>query len=465
LTDVSFEWTWKGEARHKSVRINVPEQAAADTPVVLLLHGANGDANVMSDPAVVPGFNVERVAEGTIRDHGWHPYPNVGWWSLGVDSVVPVEGWEPFLNGRDIPTLNYAQDGARGSLAESAAELRRLLEVLEEQRTGNLHPDFAEVADRRIMLMGYSRGGILARQVLVDLKATDAPVLRRISNCIELHAPNQGSNLGSVAAAVDGAATALRAAIEALVIPPPVKNVALGWLARFLDLLHADLGAHGDYAVGSQVLRELAEAEPVPGVEYFTFGGTRPVLLNVRGWAFTPGSALPQWHEPPFHWRSAYQALLPIPPPLPLPVSELTDGVGDMFVVEAAARLPFSVHRHNHISHAECLWDNSLKIQVAAILDSAPLSDPLVVECVIPDASDPDRTLDGLRGPSPAGGMWRLTLAEALAVADGGSPLFVRRPDDRLVPLQRVRRRDGRRYLRTLPGADGPRLLDLERCL
>jgi hypothetical protein len=201
-------------------------------------------------------------------------------------------------------------------------ELRRLLEVLEEQRTGNLHPGFAEVADRRIMLMGYSRGGILARQVLVDLKATDAPVLRRISNCIELHAPNQGSNLGNVAAAVDGAVTALRAAIDALVIPPPAKNVALGWLAQFLDWLHADLGAHGDYAVGSQVLRELAEAEPVSGVEYYTFGGTRPVLLNVRGWAFTPGSALPQWHEPPFHWRSAYQALLPIPPPLPLPVPE-----------------------------------------------------------------------------------------------------------------------------------------------
>src|SRR5206468_5136182 len=102
MADVPFDWTWQGQQRQKSVRVNVPAAAAAAAPLVVLLHGTGGDINDMADPGVHPGFNVERVAEGTIRDRGWHPYPNVGWWSIGIDPEVAVEGWEPFLNGRGI---------------------------------------------------------------------------------------------------------------------------------------------------------------------------------------------------------------------------------------------------------------------------------------------------------------------------------------------------------------------------
>lgn len=459
-----FVWTWQGQQRTKSVRVNVPAGAAADAPVVVLVHGTGGDVNDMADPAVHPGFNVERVTEGTIRDRGWHPYPNVGWWSIGVDPPVPVQGWEPFLNARGIPTLNYSQDAARGALAESAAELRRLLEVLEEQRTGNRHPAFAAVASRRIVLMGQSRGGVLARQVLVDLRVAGAAVLPRISTCICLHAPNQGSNLANVAIAVDAAALEWRARIDSLPVDAATKQAMFGDVIAVLDLIHDQAGAPAfrDYAVGSPVLAALRAAEPVPGVEYFTFGGTRAVLLNVRGWAFTADSALPQWHDPPFHWNTAYETLVPIPPLAALP--ELTPGIGDVLVTAASTRLPFSVHRDNHLNHAESLWDTALKIQVAAILDRRPLPEALLVECVTPDTADPDRTLDAFGGTSGAG-RWRLSLAEALALADRGQRFFVRRTDARLVPLQRVRRRDGGRYLRALPGGGGPRLLDLPPCL
>jgi hypothetical protein len=78
-----------------------------------------------------------------------------------------------------------------------------------------------------------------------------------------------------------------------------------------------------------------------------------------------------------------------------------------------------------------------------------------------PDSTDPDRTIDALGGIGPTGVPWKLSLSQALAMADAGTPLFVRRPDGGLVPLQRVRRRDGRRYLRALPGGGGPRLAEL----
>jgi hypothetical protein len=268
-----------------------------------------------------------------------------------------------------------------------------------------------------------------------------------------------------VALEVNRAVGVWRSQIEALPIDPAAKQAILGWVIALIDMIQNEAGAPAylDYQVGSPVLAALRVAEPVPGVEYFTFGGTRPALIHVRGWAFTLESAIPQWNVPPFHWTTAYQTFLPIPPPIPL-LPELTPGAGDVLGSAASARLPFSVHRDNHLNHAECLWDDALKIQVAAILAQDPLPSPLVVSCVTPDAADPDRALDALGGLTPTGGRWRLTLAQALALSDRGQTLFVRRSDGRLVLLQRVRRRDGRRYLRSLPRAGGPRLLDLPPC-
>jgi hypothetical protein len=442
------------------LRVTVPAAAAVDAPVVVLVHGTGGTVADLGDPSnqVPTSFNWERVPEGTIRDRGWHAYPNVGWWSIGTDPKVPVDGWEPFLNGRGLPTVNYSQDAPRGPLADSAVELRALLADL-VAGTG----PFAQLGQRRIVLLGHSRGGVLIRQVLVDLARARSPILARISTCITLHAPNQGSNIANVAIALDTVAVSVQTQINALPIDPVVKAAIFGQLSAIAGFVHdeASAPAYRDYAVGARVLADIANAEPVPGIEYFTFGGTRPVLFNVRGWAFTLDSALPQWHDPPFHWHTGYQTLIAIPPPLPL--LEATPGLGDVLVAAPLSRLPFGIHRDNPLNHAEALWDEALKIQVAAIIDRAPLAPTLVVECVTPDNDDLDRAIDALGGPAPLGGIWRLSLEDALTLADRGSRFFVRRPDGRLVQLQRVRRRSGRRYFRAPAGA-GVRLGDLPRC-
>jgi hypothetical protein len=322
---------------------------------------------------------------------------------------------------------------------------------------------FAPLGQRRIVLVGHSRGGVLIRRMLVDLARAHSPILGRVSTCITLHAPNQGSNIANVALAVDSVAGSIRSQIDALPLEPAVKAGIFGQIGAVAAAIHDQAGAptYQDYAVGSPMLADIASGEPVAGIEYFTFGGTRPVLFNVRGWAFTLESALPQWHDPPFHWVTAYQTLIPIPPALPLP--EVTPGVGDVLVAAPLSRLPFGIHRDNPLNHAEALWDAALKIQVAAIVERAPLAPTLVVDCVTPDSADPDRAIDALGGPSPLGGSWRLSLEDALTLSDRGSRFFVRRPDGNLVQLQRVRRRSGRRYFRA-PAGSGVRLGDLPPC-
>jgi beta-lactam-binding protein with PASTA domain len=398
MPEFTFDWPWKGETRRKTVRVSVPGTMAENAPLVVLLHGTGGDVDDMAEPGIHPGFNVQRVAEGTVVDRGWKGLPPIGWWSAGMDDKIDVEGWEPYLFRRGVPTINYAQDAAKGSLAESAAELRRLLELFEAQRTGQRHPAFMGVSHRRIVLMGHSRGGVLARQVLVDLRKAGAAVLSRISTCITLHAPNQGSNIANVAIAVDAAAADWHAKIDQLPVDWFLKERLRAPLDEFFAFVHEEAGApvFPDYAVGSPVLAALAAAEPVPGIKYFTFGGTRSTLCNVRAWTYTPDSFIAQLNNPPFHWRTTYQTILPVPPPLPLedPLPEVTPGRGDSCVAAAAARLPFSVHRDNPISHAEALWNGSLKAQVAAILDGlAPAAslDALELPVQLRSFNQPDR--------------------------------------------------------------------------
>ncbi len=138
-----------------NVVVDVPPAAAATAPLVVLLHGTGGDINDMADPAAHPGMNFERVAELAIRNRGWRAYPNVGFWSIGLDPTVAVEGWAPALLRRGFPVLNYSQIDPRGRLPRTAAELTAVLMALEDQRTGAADlPALEDVKDRSIVLLG-----------------------------------------------------------------------------------------------------------------------------------------------------------------------------------------------------------------------------------------------------------------------------------------------------------------------
>ena len=463
MATATIPWSFLGVDMTTNVDVEVPAGASPDAPLVLLLHGTSGTEDDMAHPDVHPGMNYERVAEGTIRNRGWHEYPNVGFWSIGLDPTEPaVQGWAPFLVARNFPVLNYGQIDERERLPRTVVELLGVLMAIEDQRTGAQNvPALEAVKNREIVLIGHSRGGILARQVLVDLRALGAPVLSRISTCITLHAPNLGSTLANTALAINGAISGWRTSLSS--IPGVPVGAAFAALDTVLGLIQNEINApaYNDYAVGSPALLALAAAEPVSGIQYFTFGGTRPVFLNLRGWAFTPDSALPQANLPPFFWRTAYTTLFPLPPPLPFP--EVMPGIGDVLTAAPLTRLPFSVHRENALNHAEALWDPALQLQVASILGGAPLPPVLVVDCVTPDAADPDRAIDVLGGTSLTGTSWKLTLDEALALADRGTTFFVRQPGGALgaAPACAAARPS------LLPGAagrGGPRLSDLPTC-
>lgn len=449
-----------------------PRQATADQPVVVLLHGTSGTIDDMEDPAVHPGFAIERYDHGALRSRGRHWYPNAGYWSIGVDAPAPVRGWGPFLRSQGFPTLNWAQVDPRGRLTRTTTEALAVIRALGPG--GALAEAQPDLAERPIVLLGHSRGGILARRLLVELARVNDPLLERITDCVTVQAPNQGTMVADLALSVARALRASRStvdsALDVLPLSPTDRAMAKAASDAAVDAIldEIEAPAYRDYTTTSATLARLRAAEPVAGVDYFTIGGTRPRMMGIVGWEFDASSAVPNLaKQPPFHWLTWYRDLIPLPPSLPLksPVPELNHGEGDILVSAARSRLPFSVHRDYRINHAEGLWFPLLQMQVLTALRGAHLPEQVVVSCVTRDsAADADRRIDGFGGVNERGEHWWLTMEEALLLDDLGLSLHIpqRSREHPLVALG-VQRRGETRYFRS-PNGSRPRLADLPTC-
>lgn len=330
-------------------------------PVVVLLHGTSGRISDMSEPGVFPGANYDyELSVPTGRNHGPHWYPGVGFWSFELDPYKSVQGWQPFLGERLYRTVNYEQVDNRGLLARPVRQLTGIMRALVHR-----------FPDTKFVLVGHSRGGLLARKFLAD-NSSDTALRAAVAQVITLHSPNQGTELANIAISV-------RTAVNVMLAPhPPAVRIAVRRGLRFLlDELEAP--AYGEMKVGSAFLSELAAREPVPNVEYHTFGGTSPLLTRFRAWAFTSGSAIPRWGWPPYRWQTFRVdfGLSPLVNSLPDFAREITPGQGDVLVTDARSHLPFATTRTtNPFNHAEALWRPEIKGQVEEVLRRVPLAPP-----------------------------------------------------------------------------------------
>ena len=350
-------------------------------PLVVLLHGLSGNLRHMTGPLNAPdvgGMMFNRVAPVTVlRDAGLHPTP----------PVVPVNGfdtdplltsarsWREALNGAGFPTLAYSQVQPRGTLAPNVAQLN----VIATEVLAN-----SALAGMRLAFLAHSRGGILLRQFLVGA-AVNSTFMSRVVAAITLHSPHQGSGLANAAVSVDALAATAQAAFAGAGVPPP------GFLTLLRDQVNSP--AYPEIGVGSPTLSSLTAMEPVPGIEWHTFGGTSTWFTRLRAHFFTPDSGIPlpiPLPIPLFHWSTAAVQVGVVPDPfsfVPVPVPvvaelqaalmalallspELTNGSGDLLTSDARAHLPFSLMRTtNFLNHAEALYDPSLQAQVLVILE------------------------------------------------------------------------------------------------
>jgi hypothetical protein len=259
---------------------------------------------------------------------------------------MEVVSWRELLTRYQYRTAVYSQVQPTGFLAEPTRELAIVMQTL-----------YGHWPQSRYVLLGQSRGGLLARNFLKESPRLAGP----IAKVITLHTPHTGSSLATIASTVRGWIDELERVIGDLAM------TLLGWL---YDLARSD--AYQEMAIGSPFLGELAAAEPPPKhIAFYTFGGVSVRLSRLLLWAYTLESSIPQWHWPPYeHTRTMAElpGLSPVADSLPNVIDELSEGRGDLLTADARTRLPFATHQTNRINHAETLWHPRLQAQVLRLL-------------------------------------------------------------------------------------------------
>lgn len=325
-------------------------------PLVLLLHGHEGSIIDLTNPAR-KGFHFDFNSPlGPNRSLGWSSYPGVGPYDFHLDSMRSITSWQQALSARGYSTSAYSQVDPVGPLARPVQEFA---EAVTHLRT--TYP--------RIVLLAHSRGGLLVRKFLKD-NATNPNMVGPISAAITLHSPHNGTSLLTSVTMVNNILDTLGANQSPQV--QSLLNRSLGWLRTLVNS-----SSLSEMAPGSAFLRNLQSGErAVPGIAYATFGGTSAAFVRIKAWWYTWQSAVPRWHSPPYYLSIEESEVWPSPiahspamQQMVQSIPEFKHGVGDLLTTDVGSRLPFAVHRTNHLNHAEALWDTTLQQQVLTILE------------------------------------------------------------------------------------------------
>jgi pimeloyl-ACP methyl ester carboxylesterase len=237
---------------------------------------------------------------------------------------------------------------------------------------------------RQVVILGHSRGGLIARAFLGDpeVKADRAGRFPQVNGLITLSSPHQGSHMALMDDKIIGFLTKIQKAVPTL--PNDVGNQVINTLKTKIDDY---VGAHGDeIEPGSPFFRALAAQEPIrEGVRCISVAGTSPRLLRLYLWTFTGDSMLPKKSaqgQLEFHWRAKpleAKGASPIPDGLPLKLlgidlDEIMPGRGDGLTAETRCRFPSPFRTEEHLSfplsHAEELWDPGLQKAIIQRLGS-----------------------------------------------------------------------------------------------
>lgn len=372
------------------------DAAHARKPVVILLHGLGGNADDWTSPFQERNWPYDHEHKPGVRDFGVHHRPPV----LKVPSLRTRDYLSPRLasnhggmSGSDdrswwhalsvagFALFTYSQVGTlmvpfdRGPVAQ----FKEFMRILQRDVLGD--PAYRE---RQLVILGHSRGGLIARAYLGDAEVAEESGARfpRTNGLFTLSSPHQGSHI----ALVDDKIIEFLSTIQ-MAVPKLPDDVGSRVLNRLKVKVDDYVGAHGDeIEPGSALFRALEAQEPISEkVRIVTVGGTSPRLMRIYLWAYALSSMVPQlstgW-KIRFHWRAkAVEAkgASPIPDGLPLKLfgielDEILPGRGDGLTADKRCRFPDSFQTEEHLSvrlsHAEELWDAELQKQIVKRLDT-----------------------------------------------------------------------------------------------
>jgi pimeloyl-ACP methyl ester carboxylesterase len=273
-----------------------------DRPLVIFIHGLGMDANIWVEPSGA------RVLGGR--------YPL----SVLIGNMTLRNSFHD-LNGLGFPVLTWSQQRPAGEAAAAFEELCEIISAYEETAKG-------------LILIGHSRGGLLARK----LSDEDRLDIRAV---ITLAAPHHGSTIAKWADHISPVASGLK-----MVLDTHQKNAARSALQKIAAFLSGS--GIREMLPDSGLIRSL-RPYPAPGVKTISIGGTDPSLVKIGG-------------------KPLGKILSGIIPEKMLP-DELREGMGDGFVAAASSVWPGCCeHRNFHAHHAGLIFDPNVREYIRKIV-------------------------------------------------------------------------------------------------
>lgn len=188
-------------------------------------------------------------------------------------------------------------------------------------------------AGRRVVLIGHSRGGLIARAYAEGVHGAG------IGGLITIGSPHGGSGLARWALY----ARPMAERLARLIPDGPDRGVAIGAARRVLGLLGSR--AMEELLPGSAFIRSLSAAPPA-GMTAYSIGGTNPDMFRIGPFFSYPGSIR----------RILPESRLP---------AEMLDGEGDGLVTAHSARLCYAIeHRDFRLDHIRMLMDSGARSAV-----------------------------------------------------------------------------------------------------
>jgi pimeloyl-ACP methyl ester carboxylesterase len=293
MDQATFEGLLKnfvGRAKEAKVRDVAALPGQAGQPVVVMVHGIGGNAMHWSDPTALDPNST------WLFDLKAEPPPA----GTGILLSPPYRkgsttDWARLLHDNKLTVVNWSISRPDDLLQYAVAEMVTLLRTLEETVFTPYAQDAAKTktAVPALVILCHSRGGLVTRAALKQLGSAGVPHLRKV---ITLSTPHRGSYMPRIAndyntrlgQAVDFSALAGR-------LPFFIRGFFEQAIDRYVDTLanrvrEAMLHSFGVLAQGpgfgelipdSATMKALAQNEqPLPGVQYWGFGGSNPVFTS-----------------------------------------------------------------------------------------------------------------------------------------------------------------------------------------
>jgi len=323
-------------------------------PVIILIHGMGMDRWIWEDPSrsrILGGslpVSILVTREPSKKDYGYSdthpraPFP-------GITTGPPPRSLKTIfhdLRAEDYPVITWSQKRPVGPLEAAASELSGIVPVAKKLSLNG------------IILIGHSRGGLIARRYLTENDGM-------IKGLITISTPHSGSSIARLAEYISPIISAISPFLKT-----NASSSRLGTASkRVMDFLSSP-GVR-ELLPDSGLFKDIPD-QKLKGVFCMTVGGTSPSLVRVYRWKWETlrEDSLIRWILAPEKIFSLPDILERIMPEALIP-REIRPGFGDGLVTAESSKISWCDNHYTFpCNHAEILFNRRVRKTVLSAVSS-----------------------------------------------------------------------------------------------